>query len=164
MYLGFDPEIEKLETEEIKRQLEKNPENIVIHKIKFISKESQRNRTMKLVINHDTDTRNYVKIGMDLDCYYILRVEEARKEKVLQCLCCYTLDNHMVHECPKKNGIKVCSICARRGHTWKVCEMGDRPEKHKCLNYDRNHTSIVKSCPERKRIINRRNRSKSRNQ
>ena len=70
----------------------------------------------------------------------------------------------MVHECPKKNGIKICSVCAGRGHTWKVCEMGDRPEKHECLNCDRNHTSTAKSLPERKRITNRRNRSKSRNQ
>ena len=33
--------------------------------------------------------------------------------------------------------------------------MGDRPEKHKCLNCDGNHTSTEKSCSERKRIINR---------
>ena len=32
----------------------------------------------------------------------------------------------MAHECPKKNEIKVCSICAGREHTWKMCEMGDR--------------------------------------
>ena len=101
---------------------------------------------------------------MDLDCYYIPRVEETRREKVLQCLCCQKLDSHMVHEYPKKSEIKVCSICAGRGHTWKVCEMGDRPEKHKCLNCNGNHISTAKSCPERKRIINRRNRSKSRNQ
>ena len=36
----YDPEIEKLKTEEIKRQLEKNHENLVIHKIQLISNES----------------------------------------------------------------------------------------------------------------------------
>ena len=94
--------------------------------MKKISKNSQRNRAMKIEINHDTDTRNYVKNGMNLDCYYIPKVEEARREKVLQCLCCYKLDSHMAYEWPKKNGIKICSICAARGHTWKVCEMGNR--------------------------------------
>ena len=43
--------------------------------------------------------------------------------------------------------------------------MGNRPAKNKCLNCDNgNHTSTAKSYPERKRIINRRNKSKSRNQ
>ena len=36
--------------------------------------------------------------------------------------------------------------------------MGDIPEKHKCLNCDGNHTSTAKSCSEKKRITNRRNR------
>ena len=70
----------------------------------------------------------------------------------------------MAHECPKKNGIKICSICAERGHAWKVCEMGDRPKKHKCLNCDGNDTTTTKICLERKRLINIRNRNKSRNQ
>ena len=161
---GYDPEIEKLETSEIKKQLEKNHENLVIHQVKFISTDSQRNRTMKIEINNDADTRGYIKNGMDLDCYYIPKVEEARRDNVLQCLCCYQLDSHMAHECPKKNGIKICSICAGRGHSWKVCEMGNRPEKHRCINCDGNHTATAKSCPDRKRIINRRNRSRSRHQ
>ena len=131
---GYDPEIKKLEIAEIKRQLEKNHENVVIHQVKIISKDSQRNRTMKIEINLDADTRNYIKNRMDLDCYFIPREEEARKEKVLQCLCSYKLNGHMAHECPKKNGVKICSICAGRGHSWKVCEMGNRPEKHKCIN------------------------------
>ena len=42
--------------------------------------------------------------------------------------------------------------------------MGNRPEKHRCINCDGNYTATTKSCPDRKRIINRRNRSKSRNQ
>ena len=67
--------------EEIFWQLEKNHENLVIHKVQLILKDSQGNRTMKIEINHDADTRNYVKNGMDLDCYYIPRVEEARREK-----------------------------------------------------------------------------------
>ena len=37
---GYDPEIEKLETSEIKKQLEKNHENLVIHQVKFISTDS----------------------------------------------------------------------------------------------------------------------------
>ena len=129
----------------------------------MISKESQRNKIMKIVINRDADTRNYVKNGMDLDCYYIPRVEEVKREKVLQCLCCYRLDSHMAHECLKKNGIKICSICAGRGHTWKVCEMGDRPKKHKCLNCDGNHTSIPKRNGNNRNFQNRNNRSRSRN-
>ena len=81
---------------------------------------------------------------MDLDCYCILRVEEARMEKVLQCQYCCKLDSHLAPECPKKNGIKICSMCAGRGHTWKVCEMSNRSEKHKCLNSDGNHISTAK--------------------
>ena len=60
---------------------------------------------------------------MDQRYYYIPKTEEARQERIMQCLCCYRLDNHMTHECPKKNGIKLCSICAGRGHTWKVYEI-----------------------------------------
>ena len=99
---------------------------------------------MNNLINYDADTRNYVKNGINLDWYYIPIVEEARWEKVLQCLYCYRIDSHMVHECLKKNGIKICLIYAGRGHTCKVCEMGDMPEKHKCLNCDGNHTSTAK--------------------
>ena len=65
----------------MKRKLEINHGNLVIYKIQLISKEIQRNRTMKIVINHDIDTRNYVKNGMDLDWYYIARIEGARREK-----------------------------------------------------------------------------------
>ena len=57
---------------------------------------------MKLEVNHDADASNYVKNGMDLDCYYVPRVEKARIEKVLQCPSCYKLNSHMPHECPKK--------------------------------------------------------------
>ena len=73
---------------------------------------------MKIEINHDAHTRNYVKNGMDLDSYYIPRVEEARREKILQCLFFYKLDSHMAYECPKKNGIKICSICDGRFVKW----------------------------------------------
>ena len=38
---------------------------------------------MKIEINHDAHTRNYVKNGMNLDYYSIPRVEEVRREKVL---------------------------------------------------------------------------------
>ena len=144
---GYDPEIEKLETAEIKRQLEKNYEILVIHEVKFIPTDSHRNKTMKIEINNDADTKNYMKNGMHLDCYYIPKVEEARRDKVLQCLCCYKLDSHMAHECPKRNRVKISSICAGRGHSWKVCEMGNRPEKHRCVNCDGNHTATAKSCP-----------------
>ena len=52
---GYKPEIEKLETEQINRQLEKNHENLVIHKIQMISKKNQKNKSMKIVINHNAD-------------------------------------------------------------------------------------------------------------
>ena len=72
------------------------------------------------------------------------------------------LDHHKAHECPKRLEIKICSICPGKGHSWKNCEHGNNIDKHKCLNCERNHTSTAKSCPELKRIINRRNRSQSR--
>ena len=47
------------------------------------------------------------------------------------------------HEFPNKN--KICSKYAGRGHACKVCEMGDRPEKHKFLNCDGNYITTAKS-------------------
>ena len=98
---------------------------------------------------------------MDVDTYYIPKVEAARVEKILQCLCCFKLNHHKAHERPKRLGIKICFIFAK-GHSWKNWEHDNNIDKHKCFNFKGNHTSTAKSCPERKRTINRRNRRHSR--
>ena len=36
---------------------------------------------MKIEVNNDVDATNYVTNWMDLDCYYVPRVEEARRKK-----------------------------------------------------------------------------------
>ena len=56
---------------------------------------------MKLEIDHTADVKGLINNGMDLDAYYIPKVEAVRVEKVLQCLCCYKLDHHKAHECPR---------------------------------------------------------------
>ena len=65
----------------------------------------------KVLEKHEKTRRRRISYfnnrGIDLDCNYIPRVEEARREKTLQCLCCYILDSYMTHEWSKKNGIKV---------------------------------------------------------
>ena len=55
--------MKKIETAEIKRQLEINHESLVIHQINIISKDSRRNRIMKIEINHDADTIHYVHLS-----------------------------------------------------------------------------------------------------
>ena len=137
-----------MESEEIIRQFEKNHEGRKIHGITFISKHSQKKRTVKLEIDQTADVKDPIKKRMDLDAYYILKVEAARVEKIQQCLYCYKLDHHKSRECSKRLRIKICSICAGKEHLWKNCKHDNNIDKHKCLNCEENPTSTVKSCPE----------------
>ena len=52
---------------------------------------------MKLEIDQKA-VKGLIKNSMDLDVYYIPKVEAS-----------------------KRLGIKVCSICAGKGHSWKNC-------------------------------------------
>ena len=65
---------------------------------------------MKLEIDQTVDVKGLIKNEMNLDAYYIPKVEAARVEKILQYLCCYKLDYHKVQECPKRLEIKIYSI------------------------------------------------------
>ena len=102
----YDSALEKLDLEDIKRQLKKNHENLKIHNITFISKDSQKKRTEE--IEQTADVNRLIKNGMDLDSYYIPKVEAARQKRVLQSLCCSKLDQHMAHKCPKLDYNLLC--------------------------------------------------------
>ena len=77
---------------------------------------------MKLKIYQTADVEGIIKME------WTLIPITARVEKILQCLCCYKLDHHKAHECPKRLEIKICSICAGKG---KNCEHGNNINKHK---------------------------------
>ena len=55
-----------MESEEIIKQLEKYHEGLKIHGITFISKDSQKKRTMKLEIDQTADVKGLIKNGMVL--------------------------------------------------------------------------------------------------
>ena len=55
-----------MESEEIIRQLEKNHEGLKIHRIIFISKDSQNKITMKLEIYQTVNVRGLIKMEWTL--------------------------------------------------------------------------------------------------
>ena len=83
---------------------------------------------------------------MNLDYYYIPKVEAARQERVLQCLCCYKLDQNIANKRPKRLRVKICSICTGKGYSWNNCEHDNNIEKH----FEGNYISTAKSYSERK--------------
>ena len=100
------------------KAIRKEPLRPKITWITFISKDSQKKRTTKLEIDQTADVKGLIKNGIDFHAYYIPKAEADRVEKILKCLCCYKLDHHKAHKCPKRLGIKICSICT--GKCWKI--------------------------------------------
>ncbi len=58
------------------------------------------------------------------------------------CMECYTLEDHLSNECPKRKDFKVCSECSREGHVWHQCNETNK----QCLNCSGSHSTLAMKC------------------
>ena len=67
---------------------------------------------------------------------------------VVPCYRCYSYE-HQKRNCLQSDHYKICSNCAREGHTYGDCNV----EIFKCINCGQNHSTLAAKCPIRKDII-----------
>jgi len=74
--------------------------------------------------------------------------------KLLTCFCCFTVEEHISSNCPKKqfdSSFQVCSKCAATDHDYKSCPNAN--DKLKCYNCDGEHHAMSNSCYIRKEAL-----------
>ena len=119
-------------------------------KIKQVIKTPNSQHMLKIVFNTTEDADKAVRDGLQIK-YQRFQGRNIEKEvfiPVVPCYRCYSYE-HQKRNCPKSDHYKICSNCAREGHTYGDCN----EEIFKCINCGQNYRTLAAKCPIRKDII-----------
>ena len=119
-------------------------------KVKRVTKIPNSQHLLKIVFNNTEDADKAVRDGLQIE-YQRFQNRNIEKEvfiPVVPCYRCYSYE-HQKRNCPKSEHYKICSNCAREGHTYGDCNI----EIFKCINCGQNHRTLAAKCPIRKDII-----------
>ena len=78
--------------------------------------------------------------------------------EVAQCFKCFRLDDHNTQECTKPGDYSICSKCSSSEHLFQNCNA----TKPCCINCKLPHPSTSFSCPERKKVVEAKRKTKNR--
>ena len=120
------------------------------YNVRKVIKIPNNDRLLKLIFETTNMADRAIEEGIQIKFqkFDSKSMEKEMFVAIIPCYRCYKYDHQRRH-CKMPEDYRICSICAKVGHTYSAC----KEEEEKCINFYGNHRTLAARCPERKKII-----------